>query len=98
MADNNAFVTSYESLFEYADELKWAAEDMHDCYHNMKRHAEDCSQRWKDSSAEIFMQTLENKEHVIQELVNEFNRYEEAVRKRADMVREYVSIGKKYRL
>lgn len=62
----------------------------------MKAHAEYFSQQWGDSSAEKFMQILEQEEHVIRELVDEFTRFEGAVRKRADMVQEYVSRGKRY--
>lgn len=94
--EKKTFVTDAARLYEYADHLRWAAGDLQDNYHDMKAHAEYFSQTWGDSSAEKFMQILEHEEHVIQELVNEFTRFEGAVRKRADMVSEYVRRGKNY--
>ena len=44
------------------------------------------------------MQLLEREEHTIQEIEQEFSKFENMVRKRADMVQEYVSRGKMYRL
>ena len=95
---NQTKVRSASELYEYADHLRWAAGDLHECYQKMKAHTADFAQQWQDQSAMTFMQLLEREEHVIQELMNEFTRYEEAVRKRADYVQEYVSIGKRYRL
>ena len=93
-----AVVRSSAELYEYANHLKWAAGDLHECYQNVKAHATDFSSRWKDDSAETFMLLLEKEEHVIRELETEFARYESAVRKRADLVREYHARGKMYRI
>lgn len=89
-------VRSYEELYEYANHLRWAEGDMNECYHDLKAHAADFAQQWRDDSAERFMQFLEQKQSVIQELAGEFSRFEEAVRRRGDYISEYVSIGKQY--
>jgi hypothetical protein len=95
---NEARVKNAEELYKYADHLRWAAGDLQENYHKVKAHAADFSQQWKDDSAEAFMLMLEREERVIQELIYEFTRYEGAVRKRADMVREYVARGKRYKV
>lgn len=95
---NDAVVRSADELYKYADDLRWAAGDLQENYHDMKVHAAYMSQQWEDSSAERFLQVLEQEEHIIQELVNEFTHFESVVRKRADMVSEYVARGKRYSL
>jgi len=91
-------VRSSAELYEYANHLRWAAGDLHECYQNVKDHAADFSQQWQDESSDAFMAMLEKEEHVIEELIAEFNRFEAAVRKRADIVREYHARGKMYRI
>lgn len=95
---NNTKVRSAAELYEFSNHLRWAANDLHECYQKVKEHAADYSQQWKDESSELFMQLLEREEHIIKEIEQEFSKFENMVRKRADMVQEYVSRGKMYRL
>ena len=93
---NNTKVRSAHELYEFANHLRWASNDLNECYQKVKEHAADFSQQWTDDSAIAFMQLLEREEHVIKEIEQEFCKFENIVRKRADMVQEYVLRGKMY--
>lgn len=93
---NTMTVKSYKDLYEYADYLKWAEQDLRECYQDMKVHASAMSTEWNDSSAERFMQFLEKEQHIIEEISGEFERFEGAVRQRAGYVEEYVAVGRQY--
>ena len=95
---NNTKVRSAAELYEFSNHLRWAANDLNECYQKVKEHAADYSQQWTDESSAAFMQLLEREEHIIKEIEQEFSKFENMVRKRADMVQEYVSRGKMYRL
>lgn len=93
---DNAVVRDVTELYDYADRLRSAAGDLQENYIDMKDHAAYLAQQWGDGSAARFLQVLEHEEHIIQELVSEFTHFENVVRKRADMVSEYVARGKGY--
>lgn len=92
----NIVVSDAHELYEFANHLRWAADDLIECYQKLEKHTADMLSHWSDSSAERFMQVLEQEEKVICEIEHEFERFETVVRKRANMVQEYVDCGKRF--
>ena len=45
---NNTKVRSAGELYEFSNHLRWAANDLHECYQKVKEHAADYSKQWKD--------------------------------------------------
>lgn len=96
MIEKGVLIANLEKLEEFANKLKWAAEDLDECYLQVKRHAADCQSHWRDDSSERFMQLLENEQKIIHEITNNFNRFETVVRRRVGLGIEYNEIGKKF--
>lgn len=93
---NGIIVSRAETLYEYSQHLHWAANDLAECYQKMKAHTDEVATQWRDSASARFMQVLEQEEHVILEIKDEFDNFGEFVKKRADIVQEYVDCGKNF--
>ena len=90
------FIRDLEDLEAFANHLKWAAENLNQCYVQIKKDATACQSHWSDDSSERFMQLLENEQKVIHEITNNFNTFEAFVRRRAELGIRYKEIGKKF--
>jgi putative sterol carrier protein len=95
---NDIVVKDVDLLYEYSQHLHWAANDLAECYQKMKAHTNEVATQWNDSVSARFMQKLENEEHIILEIKDEFDNFGEFVKKRADIVQEYVDCGKNFNL
>lgn len=89
-------IRDLEDLEAFANHLKWAAENLNQCYIQIKQDAIDCQSHWSDDSSERFMQLLENEQKVIHEITNNFNTFEAFVRRRVELGIRYKEIGKKF--
>ena len=89
-------VSAADELYEYANHLRWAAEDMSSCYQKVERHTSELIAQWKDDAAKRFMDVLEREERIIREIEQKFAEFDIVVRKRAEIVQEYVECGKKF--
>ena len=89
-------IRDLEALEAFANHLKGAAEDLNQCYLQVKQDATDCQSHWRDDSSEWFMQLLENEQKLIHEITNNFNTFEAVVRRRVELGIRYKEIGKKF--
>jgi hypothetical protein len=96
MREKGVFIVDLKELEDFANHLKWAAEDLNECYVQVKLHAADCQSHWRDDSSERFMQLLENEQKVIHEITNNFNKFEAVVRRRVELGIGYNEIGQKF--